>query len=292
MNPQFKEKIMADYPDWHFKPFRLSIVEMNNPHKVIDQFFDRYDLPQIRTCLKDMLFDAIWMDDNDAPIHIATQDDVEKLIEAAWLLRKKKLGKPTSTIQLIRIEDKDLPKDYKNIQEFFDSITLPKALEYLNSAIRAAEANEVWEMSSPNDLLNFFESLDSLLGSVYNIVADDNNIIEKAALSKKHKNPDLTNYSLYCANYDQLMSWDYFPRSLSTKEFRDPYKALGLFKMIRTKKEWKEILDYIMNGALGKRSLTEAGIYLETFTISEYLHKVIEGCHLIYVRTTFKSASV
>jgi len=282
---------MADYPDWHYKPFRLTIAEMNNPHKVIDQFFDRYDLPQIRTCLKDMLYDAIWMDDNDAPMHVATHDDLEKLIDAAWLLRKKKLMKPSTIIQLTRIEDKELPKDYKNIQEFFDSITLPKALEYLTSAIRAAEAMEIWEMSTPNDLLNFFESLDSLLESVYNIVADDN-IIEKATLSKKYKSPDLTNYSLYCANYDQLMSWDYFPRSLSTKEFRDPYKALALFKSIRVKEDWKEILDYIMNGALSKRSLTESGIYLETFSISEQLRKVIEGCHLIYVRTTFKRENI
>jgi len=291
MNPLFKEKIMADYPDWHYKPFRLTIAEMNNPHKVIDQFFDRYDLPQIRTCLKDMLYDAIWMDDNDAPMHVATHDDLEKLIDAAWLLRKKKLMKPSTIIQLTRIEDKELPKDYKNIQEFFDSITLPKALEYLTSAIRAAEAMEIWEMSTPNDLLNFFESLDSLLESVYNIVADDN-IIEKATLSKKYKSPDLTNYSLYCANYDQLMSCDYFPRSLSTKEFRDPYKALALFKSIRVKEDWKEILDYIMNGALSKRSLTESGIYLETFSISEQLRKVIEGCHLIYVRTTFKRENI
>ena len=291
MNPLFKEKIMADYPDWHYKPFILTIAEMNNPHKVIDQFFDRYDLPQIRTCLKDMLYDAIWMDDNDAPMHVATHDDLEKLIDAAWLLRKKKLMKPSTIIQLTRIEDKELPKDYKNIQEFFDSITLPKALEYLTSAIRAAEAMEIWEMSTPNDLLNFFESLDSLLESVYNIVADDN-IIEKATLSKKYKSPDLTNYSLYCANYDQLMSWDYFPRSLSTKEFRDPYKALALFKSIRVKEDWKEILDYIMNGALSKRSLTESGIYLETFSISEQLRKVIEGCHLIYVRTTFKRENI
>ena len=291
MNPLFKEKIMADYPDWHYKPFRLTIAEMNNPHKVIDQFFDRYDLPQIRTCLKDMLYDAIWMDDNDAPMHVATHDDLEKLIDAAWLLRKKKLMKPSTIIQLTRIEDKELPKDYKNIQEFFDSITLPKALEYLTSAIRAAEAMEIWEMSTPNDLLNFFESLDSLLESVYNIVADDN-IIEKATLSKKYKSPDLTNYSLYCANYDQLMSWDYFPRSLSTKEFRDHYKALALFKSIRVKEDWKEILDYIMNGALSKRSLTESGIYLETFSISEQLRKVIEGCHLIYVRTTFKRENI
>ena len=282
---------MADYPDWHYKPFRLTIAEMNNPHKVIDQFFDRYDLPQIRTCLKDMLYDAIWMDDNDAPMHVATHDDLEKLIDAAWLLRKKKLMKPSTIIQLTRIEDKELPKDYKNIQEFFDSITLPKALEYLTSAIRAAEAMEIWEMSTPNDLLNFFESLDSLLESVYNIVADDN-IIEKATLSKKYKSPDLTNYSLYCANYDQLMSWDYFPRSLSTKEFRDPYKTFALFKSIRVKEDWKEILDYIMNGALSKRSLTESGIYLETFSISEQLRKVIEGCHLIYVRTTFKRENI
>jgi len=51
-------------------------------------------------------------------------------------------------------------------------------------------------------------------------------------------------------------------------------------------------LDYIMNGALSKRSLTESGIYLETFSISEQLRKVIEGCHLIYVRTTFKRENI
>lgn len=283
---QLKEKIMAEYPDWHFKPFRLTIAEMENPQKVIYLFFERYTLPQIRACLKDMLFDAIWMDDNDAPCHISTADDIEKLIEAAWLLRRSKESKFTGAIKPERIEGNDLSKEYRDIQDFFDSITLPKALAYLNSTIKSAEAMEIWKMSSPNDLLNFFESMKGLLESVFKII-DNRKILEEVVLSKKNKTPSLNDYSLYCANYDGLTAWDYFPRSLSKKEFRDPYKVLSRFTEERGIKEWEDIMDYLLNGALGKSSLTEAGVHLEVFTISEQLNKIIEACHLIYVRITF-----
>jgi hypothetical protein len=291
MNVQLKEKIMAEYPEWHFKPLSLTIAEMENPHKVIYLFFERYTLPQIRACLKDMLFDAIWMDDKDAPCHISTADDVEKLIEAAWQLRISKERKPSCVIKADRTEVKDLPKAYRDIQEFFDSITLPKALAYLKSTIKSAEAKEIWKMSSPNDLLNFFESMKGLLESVFRIV-DSRKTLEVVVLSKKDKTPSLNDCSLYCANYDGLTAWDYFPRSLSKKEFRDPYKALSRFSEIRGIREWEEIMDYLLNGALGKSSLTEAGVHLEVFTISEQLHKMIEACHLIYVRTTISTTNV
>lgn len=291
MNVQLKDKIMAEYPEWHFKPIRLTIAEMENPHKVIYLFFERYTLPQIRACLKDMLFDAIWMDDNDAPCHISTADDVEKLIEAAWLLRSSKERKSTGTIKAERIKGSDLPIGYGDIQEFFDSITLPKALAYLNSTIKSAEAMEIWKMSSPNDLLNFFESMKGLLESVFRIV-DNRKILEEVVLRKKNKTPSLNDCSLYCANYDGLTAWDYFPRSLSKKEFRDPYKVLSRFTEERAIKEWEDIMDYLLNGALGKSSLTEAGVHLEVFTISEQLNKIIEACHLIYVRITFITTNV
>lgn len=289
MKDPMKEMIMAQYPEWHNNPLRLTIAEIETPQKVIQRFFDRYSLPQIRACLKDMLFDAIWMDDNDAPEHISTHDDVEKLIEAAWLLKEGRVKKHIAIAEAQRVEWKDLPKGYMDINEFFDSITLPKSLEYLNTALKAAEAMEIWKMSTPNNLVTFFESLEGLVRTVYKIM--ENNVVKKVVLNKKVTTLSLSDCQYYCADYDQLTPWDYFPRSLSKKEYRDPYKALERFTTNRSIKEWKEILDYVMNGALGASSLTEAGVYLELFTIAGELHKMIEACHLIYVRTTYKTVT-
>lgn len=295
MNEQLKERIITKYPEWHHNPFRLTITEIEAPYSVIGQFFECYTLPQIRACLKEMVFDAICMDDNDAPSHVTTQDDLEKLIEAAWLIHQQELKK-TSSIkedqelkqEVKAIHKEELTGDHTIIHDFFESLPLPSARGYILSTLKAAETKGVWKQSTPNDLLFFFENMESLLNAVFGIVAEHKKL-QQVLLPKSTDRPDLTDYQLYCGNYDQPNPWDYVPRSLTVKEFRDPYKALKKFTTKYTKEEWKEILHYLLSTALGANSLSEFGIHLELISISEQMQKMLEACHLIYVRTALVS---
>lgn len=294
MNERLKQQIMTQYPEWHYKPLRLTVAEIEAPQSVIGQFFECYTLPQIRACLKEMAFDAICMDDNDAPSHFTTQDDVEKLIEAAWLIHqeaKKKSYKnedeETSSKQTIQHETVIECEQYKIIHDFFESFTLPQAKMYLFSTLQAAESEHIWNKSTPNDLLFFFDHLHQLLSASYDLISN-NDIIERAVLPKTDGSPDLLQYHLYCGNYDQPNPWEYVPHWLSAKEYRDPYKALRKMTKAYSLKKWKENLHYLLNSALSANSLIEMGVHLELIRVFEGLQKMLEACHLIHVRAFVK----
>ena len=79
----------SEYPDWHYQPIRLLKQEMTNPLAVVEAFFSGYTLPQARKHFKEMLEDAMCNVEVYAINYITFYDSVEKLIEAAWLLKEQ-----------------------------------------------------------------------------------------------------------------------------------------------------------------------------------------------------------
>lgn len=298
MKEQFKQRLLAEYPIWHDQPLSLTVSEIEDPKSVLDFFFTCYDLQDIRACLKELLHDSLRAEGADATSHVSTHRDLEKLVEAVWVIHDqnnnssaiKKQGLSFNKIEPegAGIENVKLVGSYRCVHEFFESFTLPFARDYLSSAFKASESSQIWNKAAPNDLLYFFESLEGLLTAVYKIVKEGK-VIQKVILPKSPNSPDLTQCHLYCGRYDQLKPWDYFPRTLSVKEYRNPYKVFEKFTVNATKKEWKEILRYLLSYALGANSLSELSVNLELVRISEDLQKMLEACHLIYVRTTIQT---
>lgn len=297
MNGKLKQHPLTQYPALHEQPSQLTSHEIGNPYTVFSFFFTRYSLADSRTGLKKLLQDALSADGADAPGYVSLHQDVEKLVEATWLIHTLNGIHPETgkTIPETRrngsnaepFKTAGLDKKYLVIHEFFELFTLPFARDYLLSAIRAAESSHIWNKGTSTDLLYFFESLEALLPAVYSIVKSGHKTKKILVPGTAHA-PDLTQYHFYCGTYDQHEPWDYFPRSLSAKEYRDPYKALQKFTSGASKKEWKENIRYLLSYALGVSSLSELGVNLELFRITELLQKMLEACHLIYVRTRFK----
>jgi GTPase SAR1 family protein len=102
---QFKKGGSAQYPPWLFQPLHLSIEEMNDPRKVLSEFFDCYSLPNIRNCLKQLLVDALQAEQTAAAGHFTTCDKVEKLIEASWLLYN---NRKTNNLQKRKLKAKTI----------------------------------------------------------------------------------------------------------------------------------------------------------------------------------------
>jgi hypothetical protein len=153
----------------------------------------------------------------------------------------------------------------------------------LTSALKAAESDHVWNRATPTDLLHFFERVEMLLPAIYNIV-NEGKKANKVILSKSPNITDVTHYHLYCGIYDNLTPWNFFPRSLNEKEYRNPYRALRRFTSWSSEDDWKLTLHDLLSYALGSNSLFEFDVNLQLVTISEHLHKMLEACHLIYVR--------
>ena len=83
MTPHYRLKKLTAYPDWHKKPFLLNRAEIANPYAVLTEFFDRYDLSQIRVSLKQWLEDALDGREAEAASHFYTHENIARLVEAA-----------------------------------------------------------------------------------------------------------------------------------------------------------------------------------------------------------------
>ena len=115
-----------------------------------------------------MVYDSIRAEDTDAPSHVSIREDIEKLVEAAWVIfkqngngtvqKKQDLELDQNKRELQEMENGKLIGCYKAINEFFESFTLPFFLYYLLTAIKAAEGTTIWNKRAPSDLLYFFEN--------------------------------------------------------------------------------------------------------------------------------------
>jgi hypothetical protein len=90
MNPYYRLKALTHYPEWHDKPLRLSIAEIKDPWLVLEEFFNMYDLPNVRDILELWLNDTIDAGSEDLSKHMHTCNMFEKLAEAAFLLHQQK----------------------------------------------------------------------------------------------------------------------------------------------------------------------------------------------------------
>ena len=85
MNP-LHQRLLTVYPEWHNNPMYLSKEEMEHPHKVIAEFFDCYDLKNIRAFLKLWLQEVLRPDEILEMDYLSLHDHVIRLTEAAWVL--------------------------------------------------------------------------------------------------------------------------------------------------------------------------------------------------------------
>jgi hypothetical protein len=172
----------------------------------------------------------------------------------------------------------EITDPYQTIAEFFTAADLVYYRKTIKDALNAACSDKVWNKTSPGDLLWFFERLESVINAAYLINKDK----KKSPLSIGKE--DVFNPNLYCSWHADQAEWDFFPRSLSLKEYIDPYLAFKKFFNYLTLPEWKDELHDLMEFALGKTSFSEACVDFDTLTIYFHLTKLVEAAHLIDVR--------
>ena len=100
-----------------------------------------------------------------------------------------------------------------------------------------------------------------------------------------NEQPSLTAYGQYCGWHYQSDPWFFFPRSLSRREYADPY---GVFKQVATRggrKRWRFRLQELQFHALSTASVNEnEDVDLDALRLYLLLSKLIEAAHLIEVR--------
>jgi len=167
---------------------------------------------------------------------------------------------------------------YQTIAEFFTAADIAYYRKTIKRSINVASSDKFWNITSPGDLLWFFEKLESAINAAYLINLEK----KKSPISVRKE--DVFNPNLYCNWHGDLAEWDFFPRSLSLKEYIDPYVAFKKFFKYLTLDEWKEQLHELMEFALGKTSFSEGCVDFDTLPIYFHLTKLVEAAHLIDVR--------
>ena len=77
------------FPEWHSKPLHLTIAEMEDPHLVINELFDHYNLPEFRFIMKEWLDAALKEDEVLEVNYVGVYDLMIKVVEAVWVLKEK-----------------------------------------------------------------------------------------------------------------------------------------------------------------------------------------------------------
>lgn len=166
---------------------------------------------------------------------------------------------------------------YQIIAAFFDAADIAHHRKIIKNILQVACSDRCWEKQEPGHLLYEFSLLESVINAAW--VLDQ----------EKKKDPlfinpeDVFNPNLYVGWHGKLTKWDFLPRSLSYKEFANPYRVFKRFFRFQDIANWKEQLQLLMDYSLRSMNLLELED-IRPLSLYFQLTKLVEAAHLIDVR--------
>jgi hypothetical protein len=185
---------------------------------------------------------------------------------------------PQTTLESLKIQ-----AGYAEISEFFSAYSLAQARKYLQKILKAANANRSSGIN-PSSILYFFEKLQQLYAA--SMLIHQSGLQRNTAIitAPKDPAPDLANYPQYCGWNVPNAPWYFIPRSLSEKEYFNPYKVFKKLDSYASEETWKYIFHELREYTFLKGSFSDAGDSYNILDIFILLNKLLEACHLIEVR--------
>ena len=182
-------------------------------------------------------------------------------------------------------EDCETHYAYSCIHEFFAAFHVSHAIAFIHSIIYSACSKKVWNREIPANLLCFMDNLRPLCKAMY--VVNNTATRRNAAIIAPPGNgpPDLNITDNFQDNYFRSCPWNNLPRSLTEKQYHNPYKAINKFCRHKTEKEWNQFFKHLEAYSLSHDELDEEYRAHEILKSRKRLLQVIEACHLIEVRT-------
>jgi hypothetical protein len=173
---------------------------------------------------------------------------------------------------------------YRVIEDFFSFASLKRHRKYISSMLKASYSEDYWRKSDPGSLLFFQERIEELMKATYLLTVKKNKTLQKKEARLKNEVLERAiDPAVYVGWPEGNAMWEFFPRSLSKKEFINPYIAFEKFFDFKNLNEWlaqfKELINYALS-PYGKESALDID-YLQT---NNLLQKLIEASHLIHVR--------
>lgn len=187
MKDSLRTRLKEQYPAWHEQPLQLTTPEINNPYSVLLFYFTRYSLIGSRACLKELLHDALCADGVDAPAHVTIHEDIERLVEAAWLMHEqhKKDKQETNDADTGSPCCVELSAEWKKIDDFFMVYDLENVSEDLWQTIKLAITNSTEEIDATqiSDIILLFEKTKELYRVIHTLLKKQKSQIKTNLMS-------------------------------------------------------------------------------------------------------------
>jgi hypothetical protein len=176
------------------------------------------------------------------------------------------------------------------IHEYFNAFDMTDARKRLIRWINSTCKEKPYKQSA-SGLLFLYEKTLSLTEAVH-LVNQMDNTDRKAIITQNEGEPEINPMMphLYCAWFGgepapaPLEAWEAFPRSLTYKEFLNPYLVFGKFFSFLSLGKWRQVLEGLFSMALSRSSFLDDGLDFDILGIKKHLEKLIDAAHLIDIR--------
>jgi hypothetical protein len=182
------------------------------------------------------------------------------------------------------VESPEVQHAYIAIAEFFDAYSLSAARYYTQRVITAAGSYHSWK-GDPSDVLFFIEKMEALVSAALTLRSEEAERQAALVTLAAGEAPLLTAYTQYCGRHYKSDPWYFFPRSLTRKEWANPYRVFAKLAARGGRKKWRFRLRELQFFALSISSINESDeVDLNTLQLYLLLTKLIDAAHLIDVR--------
>lgn len=182
------------------------------------------------------------------------------------------------------MEEKATYYAYLAIHDFFDCFVFDSVRHKIDSVIRSAISNKIWNKEPPGDLVYYMEKLKNLCSAAFVIHHDFSTKEEVIIDANENEQPDIFKTAWFLNGSFQSSEWNNIPRNLSAQQYYDPYKALKKFCSYMPEPQWEKTLQALSIYALCNDSVLDTSPSYNILTLRIRLLQLIEACHLINVR--------
>lgn len=190
------------------------------------------------------------------------------------------------------LENSDIHYAYESVDNFFCNFGLSEGRCQIESILKAAVDDSIYKKENPAYLLCYMKMLEELCSAAFVIYHSD--ITRAGTILEEPENgePDISVHKYFSEEYYFDSPWDNFPRSLTARQYHNPYKAIKKFCTYMAEPVWKKTLNELTEYALSDDTIDEIYPVYNILTVRLRLLQLMEACYLIGVRTSIREAEL
>lgn len=182
----------------------------------------------------------------------------------------------------------EISNPFAVVRSTYMEFDLPILRKCIQRWLKSVYIKKKWKKHGPGNTLYFYEQLIRLVEAASLIRQLDTsnraaNLSEKVNLESE----SVLDLDLFCSQSQREVSWHFFPRSLTPKQFVNPYLVFDKFFELKSLGEWRDDLHNLLHLSLTAYDPSALGELLDILSIQRRLCQLADATHLINIREFF-----